>query len=67
MPGIGGMETLKAIKAKGFTFPVIIFTSDSREEIRQQCLSNGATEILIKPSKPNYMLNLINKYMVSKV
>jgi two-component system, OmpR family, KDP operon response regulator KdpE len=66
MPGIGGLETLRSIKAKGFTFPVIIFTSDSREEIRLKCIDAGATEILVKPSKPNFMLSLVNKYIVSK-
>src|SRR5690349_487675 len=46
MPGIGGLETLKGIRAKGFTFPVIIFTSDDKEETKRKCLDAGANDLL---------------------
>jgi|WetSurMetagenome_2_1015567.scaffolds.fasta_scaffold354533_2 CheY-like chemotaxis protein len=65
MPGIGGLETLRSIRAKGFNFPVIIFTSDNREEIKHRCMQAGATEMLFKPSKPNQILSLIHKCIVS--
>jgi DNA-binding response OmpR family regulator len=63
MPGIGGLETLKGIRAKGHTFPVIIFTSDQKEETRKRCLDAGANEILFKPSKPAQLLKTIEKVM----
>jgi CheY-like chemotaxis protein len=65
MPGIGGLETLRSIRAKGFNFPIIIFTSDNREEIKQKCLQAGATEMLFKPSKPTQIMSVINKCIVS--
>jgi two-component system response regulator MprA len=63
MPGIGGMETLKSIRAKGYTFPIIIFTSDDREEVRKKCMEAGANEVLMKPSKPSYFMNIILKVL----
>jgi CheY-like chemotaxis protein len=65
MPGIGGLETLKSIRAKGFNFPVVIFTSDNREDMKNKCLAAGANEMLFKPSKPNYILSVVNKCIVA--
>ena len=63
MPGIGGLETLKGIRAKGFTFPVVIFTSDDKEETKKKCLDAGANELLYKPSKPTQILRLVEKVL----
>lgn len=60
MPGIGGLDTLKMIRAKGYTFPIIIFTSDYKDETKKKCLDAGANEFLYKPTKPQHLLNLIN-------
>lgn len=60
MPGIGGLDTLKMIRAKGYTFPVIIFTSDYKDETKKKCLDAGANEFLYKPTKPQHLLNLLN-------
>lgn len=65
MPGIGGMETLKRVRAKGFDFPIIIFTSDDKAETKQNCLSAGATEVLFKPSKPGFIMQVISKILSS--
>lgn len=66
MPGIGGLETLKGIRAKGFIFPVIIFTSDGKDETRKRCMDAGATDILFKPSKPGQLLQMIRNVLVKK-
>ena len=63
MPGIGGFETLKGIRAKGFAFPIIIFTSDDKDETRKKCLDAGANDLLFKPSKPKQLLQMITKVM----
>jgi CheY-like chemotaxis protein len=63
MPGIDGLETLKGIRAKGYTFPIVIFTSDDKEETRNKCLAAGANELLYKPSKPSLILNLVQKIL----
>jgi CheY-like chemotaxis protein len=63
MPGIGGFETLKGIRAKGFSFPIIIFTSDDKDETRRKCMEAGANDLLFKPSKPKQLLQMIIKVM----
>jgi CheY-like chemotaxis protein len=63
MPGIGGLETLKGIRAKGFAFPVIIFTSDDKDETKKKCIDAGANDLLFKPSKPGQMLKMIEKVL----
>jgi len=60
MPGIGGLDILKMIRAKGYKFPIIIFTSDYREDTKKNCLDAGANEVLYKPTKPHHLLSLIN-------
>ena len=60
MPGIGGLDTLKMIRAKGYTFPVIIFTSDYKDETKKKCIDAGANEFLYKPTKPQHLIKLIN-------
>jgi DNA-binding response OmpR family regulator len=61
MPGIGGLDILKMIRAKGYKFPIIIFTSDYKEETKKSCLDAGANEVLYKPTKPHHLLSLINE------
>lgn len=65
MPGIGGLDTLKTIRSKGFTFPIIIFTSDYKDETRQKCLDFGANQIIFKPTKPHYLIGEIQKLISS--
>jgi two-component system response regulator MprA len=60
MPGIGGLDILKMIRAKGYKFPIIIFTSDYKEITKKNCLDAGANEVLYKPTKPQHLLSIIN-------
>ena len=66
MPGIGGLETLKGLRAKGFSFPVIIFTSDDKDETKKRCMDVGANGILFKPSKPAQIFQMLNKVLSEK-
>ena len=49
MPGIGGMETLKAIKKFREDLPVIMVTSVNEAETAVQALKLGAFDYIVKP------------------
>lgn len=49
MPGMDGVATLKAIRDKGITTPVIILTGHMDIERVTEVLKLGATEFLLKP------------------
>jgi DNA-binding NtrC family response regulator len=49
MPGIGGMETLKAIKKIRDDFPIIMVTSVNEAETAVQALKLGAFDYIVKP------------------
>ena len=49
MPGMDGVATLKAIRDKGITTPVIILSGHVDIERVTEVLKIGATELLLKP------------------
>ena len=49
MPGIGGMETLQAIKKVRDDLPVIMVTSVNEAETAVQALKLGAFDYIVKP------------------
>jgi CheY-like chemotaxis protein len=51
MPGIGGLEVLKEIRAHApnKATPIVVVTVVSDPETRKQCMSAGADAYLIKP------------------
>ncbi len=49
MPGIGGMETLRAIKKSRDDLPVIMVTSVNEAETAVQALKLGAFDYIVKP------------------
>lgn len=52
MPGMSGVDLLKALNARGFSIPVIIFTGRGREEVVIDALNNGAEYYLQKGGNP---------------
>ncbi|UCD87962.1 MAG: response regulator [Desulfobacterales bacterium] len=49
MPGMGGMQTLKQIKAKDPTIDVIMVTGSVDSKVGESALSAGANDHLVKP------------------
>jgi PAS domain S-box-containing protein len=52
MPGMSGIDLLKALNARGLSVPVIIFTGRGREEVVIDALNNGAEYYLQKGGNP---------------
>lgn len=51
MPGIGGLEVLKEIRAHSpnMATPIVVVTVVSDPETREQCMKAGASAYLVKP------------------
>lgn len=51
MPGINGISGIKMLRALSPDVPIIVFTIEERQEVADQFLSAGASDIAIKPIK----------------
>jgi DNA-binding response OmpR family regulator len=56
MPGMAGMEVLKLIHASYPNLPVILFTAQPDLTSAVDALRNGATDYLLKPLKPQALI-----------
>jgi DNA-binding response OmpR family regulator len=56
MPGMPGMEVLKLIHASYPNLPVILFTAQPDLHSAVDALRNGATDYLLKPLKPQALI-----------
>ncbi len=56
MPDMNGLEALKAIRTRFPDLPVILFTAQPDLSSALEALRNGATDYLLKPLKPETIL-----------
>jgi FixJ family two-component response regulator len=59
MPGIGGFELQRRVKAVYPKLPVILISAHVDEDVRSRALSEGALEILYKPFDGEELLRAI--------
>ncbi|UAL11252.1 sigma-54-dependent transcriptional regulator [Caulobacter segnis] len=52
MPGLGGQDTLKEIRARGFNQPVIVLTASGGVDTVVKAMQAGASDFFIKPASP---------------
>jgi len=52
MPGLGGLEATRALRARGVETPVVALTANAFEDDRRACLEAGMDDFLIKPLSP---------------
>ncbi|HSV87930.1 MAG TPA: response regulator [Bacteroidales bacterium] len=70
MPGLGGEQTIKAIRADQNAvyseIPIIGISASFSEEVKDRCLKAGANDFITKPYEPsdmrNKMVHLVNWY-----
>jgi len=53
MPGLGGLATLDAIKARDLALPVILITKSEEETLMEEAIGKRITDYLIKPVNPS--------------
>lgn len=61
MPGMDGLETLKHIKEKQQTLPVVMITKSEEESIMEDAIGSQISDYLIKPVNPNQILLSLKK------
>jgi CheY-like chemotaxis protein len=49
MPGLGGLEATRALRARGVETPVVALTANAFEDDRRACLAAGMDDFLVKP------------------
>jgi two-component system NtrC family response regulator/two-component system nitrogen regulation response regulator GlnG len=65
MPGINGLETFQAIKARHARTPVIVMTGAGTMNLAIEASKIGAFDFRLKPFDPGQMLELIDKALDS--
>lgn len=65
MPGQGGVETCRLIKADDRTanIPVILLTARGSREDREKGKEAGADEYITKPFSPQKVVNAVNNFL----
>ena len=63
MPNMNGIELIKAIKqnANNKFAPIIMLTTESSDELKQQGKAAGAKVWVVKPFKPDQLIGVIKK------
>lgn len=51
MPGMDGLTTLRELRKRKPSLPVVVVSADIQETTRRQVLDEGATRIVYKPPK----------------
>jgi len=59
MPGMGGLEVLREIKARQPLVQVIILTGHASSDDAAVCLTSGAFDFLIKPVEMDHLMDRI--------
>src|SRR5580658_2022109 len=56
MPGQGGVETLKEMRSRGFSQPVIVLTATGGIDTVVQAMQAGAQDFFVKPASPERIM-----------
>ena len=56
MPGLNGQETLKEMRGRGFSQPVIVLTAGGGVETVVKAMQAGASDFFVKPASPERII-----------
>lgn len=66
MPGMDGVTAIRHIRARGdrkARLPVIVITADTGANLRDDCLREGADEVLFKPVAMDSLFDAIGRLL----
>ena len=63
MPGISGFDTLKRLQGLANKPPIIIYSQAVRKDIVVKALSLGAKSFIVKPQKPEVIVNKVQELL----
>lgn len=66
MPGMDGITAIRHIRARSDAkarLPVIVVTADTAIDLRDQCISQGADEVLFKPVAMDSLFDAIGRLL----
>lgn len=66
MPGLKGLDLIKAIRSRGIGVPVILNSGYSETLTRESALAGGASAFFHKPVELNLLADEIKKHMTAK-
>jgi DNA-binding NtrC family response regulator len=56
MPGLGGLDTLKELRSRGFNQPVVVLTATGGIDTVVQAMQAGAQDFFVKPASPERIM-----------
>jgi len=61
MPGMDGVETMKAMRALPVlgAIPIVFLTASNEKETREELIRKGALEVIFKPFEPHALIEQI--------
>jgi CheY-like chemotaxis protein/anti-sigma regulatory factor (Ser/Thr protein kinase) len=62
MPGMGGIEATRALRARGVSAPVVALTANAYEDDRRACLAAGMDDFLVKPLSPEALRGALSRW-----
>lgn len=55
MPNMDGLEFVQAVRANGYTMPIVMITTEGGEDVIAQALASGAKDSIKKPFTPEQL------------
>ncbi len=55
MPNMDGLEFVKAVRANGYTMPIVMITTEGGEDVIAEAIASGAKDSIKKPFTPEQL------------
>ena len=65
MPGVSGFDIITTLRNRNYKTPIIVYSSATQREVVIQALSLGARSYLVKPQKPEALLQKVMEILRS--